>query len=301
MKGIILINKDKQMTSHDVVAILRKKLNIKRIGHTGTLDPNVTGVLPICIGNATRLSQYIMEQGKVYEGTMEFGKQTDSFDADGQVIKESDLTNFSREEIETAFKNFIGTIKQKPPIYSAIKVKGKRLYKYARNEEAVDIPYKEVIIYDLQVLEFVGSSVKFRVHCSKGTYIRSLVNDIGIFLNTFAYMTSLVRTKVGQFYIDDSVTLNQLVMMDLNDIKSFIIEPDKALYNLAAIFIYENIAHRLENGQRVNIDTIDHKIEKNHLNLLDENNIKVYVNDTFIGIGSIKENILKMERVLNRD
>lgn len=137
--GILVINKAKDMTSHDVVSILRKKLNMKRIGHTGTLDPMATGVLPICIGNATRISEYVMNQGKAYIATLKFGKSTTTYDSSGEIIETSDLNNFTDKKINDALKYFIGEISQKPPIYSAIKVNGKKLYEYARNNEEVEI------------------------------------------------------------------------------------------------------------------------------------------------------------------
>lgn len=299
MKGILLINKPSQMTSHDVVNIVRRKLNMKRIGHTGTLDPMVTGVLPICIGKATRVSEYIMEQGKKYRCVMAFGKSTSTYDSYGEDLAYSDITDFTKDEILEAFRHFTGKIEQVPPIYSAVKINGKKLYDYARNGKDIEIPSRMVNIYSLDLISIHGEEVQFDVHCSKGTYIRTLVNDMGIYLGTLAYMKDLVRTQVGNFNLADCISIDDFKESSLENISSRLINIEDSLYNLAKLNIDSDVKNRLINGQKINLNSIDFNLEKNNNNIIDYDNILVLVKDEFIGIGKITENILKMERVLS--
>lgn len=301
MRGILLINKAQDMTSHDVVAILRRKLRIKRIGHTGTLDPMVTGVLPICIGNATRVSQYIMEQGKTYEGSLEFGKSTSTYDAYGEDIDFSDKTDFSEEEIQAALEHFTGEILQSPPIYSAIKVSGKKLYDYARANQDVDIPKRRVNIYSFELLELRDKGFSFRLHCSKGTYVRSLVHDLGLYLGTYAYMTELSRVEVGRFKLNQCLDIKDIDEVSIEDIEKRLLPIEDCLYNLASVYIDEDITDRLVNGQKINLNKTSYSIKKNNLDEVDFDNIMVFVNREFLGIGKISDKILKMERVLKSD
>ena len=301
MKGILLINKAKEMTSHDVVAILRRKLNIKRIGHTGTLDPMVTGVLPICIGNATRVSEYIMQQGKTYICMMKFGQATTTYDAYGEVTDSSDKVDFTKEEILNGLKHFTGEIEQTPPIYSAIKIKGKKLYDYARSGQSLDIPKRKVNIYSLDLLDIDGPEISFRISCSKGTYVRSLVHELGLHLGTFAYMTDLVRTKVGRFELDACIDINKIDDYSLEDIEKSLISIENSLYNLGRVEISDPVASRLINGQKLNLKTLNFRITNNNIGTLDEDNLMVFVMGDFLGIGKLSNNIIKMERVLKSD
>lgn len=290
--GILVINKAKDMTSHDVVSILRKKLNMKRIGHTGTLDPMATGVLPICIGNATRISEYVMNQGKAYIATLKFGKSTTTYDSSGEIIETSDLNNFTDKKINDALKYFIGEISQKPPIYSAIKVNGKKLYEYARNNEEVKIKSRKVNIYEIKLLDNTEDTAKIYIRCSKGTYVRSIIHDLGIKLGSFAYMTDLVRVRVGNFNLEDSIDICNIDDYSLEYLDSKIVSMDNALYNLESIDIDIEIRDRLVNGQRINVNNLDE-------NYIPQNtDIKVLSNGEFIGIAKVKDNILKMEKML---
>lgn len=290
--GILVINKAKDMTSHDVVSILRKKLNMKRIGHTGTLDPMATGVLTICIGNATRISEYVMNQGKAYIATLKFGKATTTYDSSGEIIETSDLNNFTDKKINDALKYFIGEISQKPPIYSAIKVNGKKLYEYARNNEEVEIKSRKVNIYEIKLLDNTEDTAKIYIRCSKGTYVRSIIHDLGIKLGSFAYMTDLVRVRVGNFNLEDSIDICNIDDYSLEYLDSKIVSMDNALYNLESIDIDIEIRDRLVNGQRINVNNLDE-------NYIPQNtDIKVLSNGEFIGIAKVKDNILKMEKML---
>lgn len=210
MFGFININKPKGITSHDVVAILRRILKIKQIGHTGTLDPFAEGVLPICIGKATRLIEFL-EDEKAYIGTVQFGKSTDTYDVDGKIINTSEK-QITFEDLENALKDFRGEIEQTPPIYSAIKINGKKLYEYAREGKDVEIKPRKVYIQKLEILSFdeIKQQAELYIECSKGTYIRSIANDLGLALQTYGYLTKLVRVKAGKFTLRESIELNKL-------------------------------------------------------------------------------------------
>lgn len=208
MFGVLNVYKPKGMTSHDVVGVLRKRLNIRQIGHTGTLDPFAEGVLPVCIGKATRLIEYF-DDNKEYLATIQFGSSTSTFDIEGEITKSCDK-KVQREDVIYALKYFEGEITQVPPIYSAIKVKGKKLYEYARNGEEVKITPRQVTIYNIDLKNFDEGyqRAEILVSCSKGTYIRSIANDLGEKLGCLGHLIKLVRTQAGKFLIEDSVQLD---------------------------------------------------------------------------------------------
>ena len=208
MFGVLNVYKPKGMTSHDVVGVLRKRLNIRQIGHTGTLDPFAEGVLPVCIGKATRLIEYF-DDNKEYLATIQFGSSTSTFDIEGEITKSCDK-KVQREDVIYALKYFEGEITQVPPIYSAIKVKGKKLYEYARNGEEVKITPRQVTIYNIDLKNFDEGyqRAEILVSCSKGTYIRSIANDLGEKLGCLGHLIKLVRTQAGKFLLEDSVQLD---------------------------------------------------------------------------------------------
>lgn len=179
MDGVLIINKPKGFTSHDVVNVLRKALNTKKIGHTGTLDPNATGVLPILVGTATKISKYLIEHDKTYIATIKLGEKTDTGDIEGNIIeKDLNLQNISSEQVEKVLKIFIGKQKQIPPLYSAIKVNGKKAYEYARQGQKLELEARDIEIYNIELIKLVDKEITFEVSCSKGTYIRTLCEDI---------------------------------------------------------------------------------------------------------------------------
>ena len=178
MDGIIIIDKPKGCTSHDIVNILRKELNTKKIGHTGTLDPNATGVLPILVGQATKISKYLIEHDKTYQVEMKLGEETDTLDSEGKIIKKQETKVLDEKKIKEVLNSFIGKQKQIPPIYSAIKINGKKAYEYARKGQEVEIPPREIEIYDIKFISYSNDTIQFEVKCSKGTYIRTLCKDI---------------------------------------------------------------------------------------------------------------------------
>jgi tRNA pseudouridine55 synthase len=208
--GFLNVYKPKGLTSHDVVSRLRRVTKIKQIGHTGTLDPFATGVLPICIGKATRLIEYL-EDDKEYLATVQFGANTESYDLDG-AITETFNKKISKEELLNELRNFEGEISQLPPIYSAIKVNGKKLYEYARSGEEVEIKPRKVFISKIELVDFnfETQSAKFLIGCSKGTYIRSIAYDLGKNLSCGGYLTALERTKAGHFFVEKSIPLEEL-------------------------------------------------------------------------------------------
>lgn len=207
MFGVLNIYKPKGLTSHDVVGIVRKTLKIKQVGHTGTLDPFAEGVLPVCVGKATRLIEYF-DDDKEYLAEIQFGSATDTYDLEGNITQSSDK-KISQLEIENALKNFRGEISQLPPIYSAIKVNGKKLYEYARAGEEVKIEPRKVTIYKAELKSFDENHqrAEILIKCSKGTYIRSIANDLGQDLGCFAHLTRLIRVQAGKFLVDDAIRL----------------------------------------------------------------------------------------------
>jgi tRNA pseudouridine55 synthase len=222
MDGILVINKPSGMTSHDVINQLRRILQEKKAGHTGTLDPDATGVLPVCLGKATKIIQFLEDKEKGYEGTITFGVTTDTMDAKGQIIKVSDSTQLKQNDVMQIFGNFVGEILQTPPMVSAIKVNGKRLYEIARQGKTIDRTPRKIHIYDLQLIRFYEeeipeidplrsfTKIDFRVLCSRGTYVRSLASDVGDSLGCGAHLSRLVRTRSGCFTIDDSIELEAI-------------------------------------------------------------------------------------------
>ena len=209
MDGIIVIRKEKGYTSHDVVARLRGILHMKKIGHTGTLDPEAEGVLPVALGKATRLVDMITEKEKTYEAVMRLGVVTDTQDMTGTVLRQEEVT-VTPEETEEALASFVGEQMQIPPMYSALKVNGKKLYELAREGKTVERKARSVHFFEIRLLEMELPLVRFRVTCSKGTYIRTLCHDIGEKLGCGAAMESLLRTQVGRFELKDSLTLSQV-------------------------------------------------------------------------------------------
>lgn len=223
MFGFLNVYKPKGKTSHDVVAILRRITKIKQIGHTGTLDPFAEGVLPICIGKATRLIEYLNDD-KAYIGTVQLGKSTTTYDLEGETVEVSDKTP-DLEEIENELNNFRGDIEQLPPIYSAIKVNGKKLYEYARKGEEVEIKPRSVNISDLKILNYDKGNriLELYIKCSKGTYIRSIAHDLGKNLGCFGHLIKLVRVKAGDFEVENSIKLEDLT--DIETVQKHLIYP----------------------------------------------------------------------------
>ncbi len=209
ISGVLVVDKPIGLTSHDVVQIIRKGTNIRRAGHTGTLDPRASGVLVILVGPAVRLSEYVSASDKRYQAVVRLGQSTDTYDADGRVVRTSPV-NITEEEFDNALKKFIGEIEQVPPPYSAVKVKGKKAYEMAREGEEVDLLPRKIQVYNLDLLEWAPPDAVIDVYCSSGTYVRSLAHDLGEALGCGAYLVGLRRTKSGRFTLRDAVPLRKL-------------------------------------------------------------------------------------------
>ncbi len=209
MDGIIVVNKPKGMTSRDVVNIICKEFKTKKIGHTGTLDPIAEGVLVLCIGKATKLVEYLTSNDKEYIATVKLGILTDTLDTDGNILKKSN-DKINKDTLIKVLNSFVGTYNQEVPIYSAVKINGKKLYEYARNGEDIELPKRMVEIKDIELLEFSNDSYKFKVSVSKGTYIRSLIKDINDKLGVIGVMSSLIRIRQGKFLLESSYTLEDI-------------------------------------------------------------------------------------------
>lgn len=289
MNGILNVLKPPGMTSHDVVSYIRKVTGIKKIGHTGTLDPGAAGVLPICIGKATKIVDYILNDKKSYICELTLGNVTDTYDKYGTFLYEEDkkVKDLTIDEFNGVLKKFKGEIYQKPPAYSAIKINGKRSYELARRGLEVDIPARRVIIYAIEVLKFDPPVIMMRITCSKGTYIRSICNDIGYELGCGGYMSFLLREATGNFNLKNSCILDNI---NKDSLKNYLFNPDFAL-NMRSIYVDDKVSHRLINGNAVRI--------KSNENCSRDESLKVYSQDKeFIGIGKVKGNLLKIDKLM---
>lgn len=244
MNGVLAIYKEKGYTSRDVVNILGKELGTKKIGHTGTLDPMATGVLVVCIGDGLKLVELLTNHDKEYIAKIKLGIETDTLDITGNIIKEENIEKYSKEKIEEVLKGFVGNIKQEVPKYAAIKVNGKKLYEYARNGEEVELPVRDVCIYDLKLVsDLQDNEFYIKCHVSKGTYIRSLVRDIGKALGTCAVMCELERTRLGKFGLEDTYTLD-----DINSGMYSMFGVDEVI-DLPKVVVDKETEKKIRNGQ----------------------------------------------------
>ena len=290
MNGLILLDKPKGFTSFKAAAAIRRIFGEKRVGHTGTLDPMATGVLPILIGRSTRLCSYVLEADKRYTATVRLGITTDSLDITGEVISEREV-NVSDEALKTALESFIGTYDQIPPMFSAIKKDGVRLYDLARKGEEVERTPRSVTIKELNFVKRNGDEFVIDVLCSKGTYIRSLADDIGKLLGCGACLTALRRTKTAQFRIEQCVTLEELE----KDPLKYLLSPDLAVEYLKSVNYSEPQGVRFKNGA---------EIDANRVNLpevSDQELLRVYSGERFLGLAvySDKEKALHTKCVID--
>lgn len=289
MDGIIVINKPKNCTSHDIVYKVKKILK-EKVGHTGTLDPNATGVLPLLIGNGTKLSKYLIEHDKEYKAIIFLGKQTTTLDVEGEVIEERniDLEKISQDNVEQVLSSFIGQQEQIPPMYSAIKVNGKKLYEYARSGQNVEIEPRKIEIYGINLEKINENRIIFRVRCSKGTYIRTLCKDIAEKLGTIGYMEELERLSVGQFKIEESITIEQLDENISNNefIENHFISIEKFFKEKEKIQLNSKGLELFINGVR-----FTRNLKDDLYRIYDEN-------DKFIGLGIVENKLLKREIIV---
>ena len=259
--GVININKEKGFTSHDVVAKLRGILKIKKIGHTGTLDPDAQGVLPVCIGSATKLCDFIMEKDKEYRAKLVLGLQTDTQDTSGKRLNTSDhYKALSEAQIIDTIQSFVGEYEQLPPMYSAVKVNGKKLYELAREGIEVERKRRKVKIYSIDIESIRLPDIRLVVRCSRGTYIRTLCEDIGNRLNTYGCMGELLRTASGKFCLTDSIKISEaenLFKTDMQKFLKWIIPADEILSDFGRVQVGEPYTKLLLNGNKLTTDMLD--------------------------------------------
>lgn len=281
MQGLLLLDKSKNKSSYGAVACIKRISGEKRIGHTGTLDPMATGVLPILLGRATALSSYLLDADKCYTAKIKLGIETDSCDITGNIIDEKEV-DITTSQLNSALENFCGKIKQTPPMFSALKKDGVRLYELARRGETVDIPEREVEIFSIKLLSALDSSHEFEieVHVSKGTYIRSLARDIGRFLGCNATLTELRRTAASGFKISECVALDDLNEENLH---RYILSEETVVMHLRAVDVTEKQAVRFCNGGELDISRLKIK------NILPNEIIRVCCNNLFLGLGIYNE------------
>ncbi len=250
MNGVLVLDKPEGKTSFDVVAEVRRRLKVKKAGHTGTLDPFATGLLPICLGEATRLAGLITEGDKSYEATVRLGASTDTQDLTGKVLAEAPVPTLTREQIEQALERFRGEIDQAPPMFSAVKVDGKRLYELARRGEQVERVTRKVVVHRLELLELALPELKLAVRCSKGTYVRTLGHDLGEALGCHAHLTALRRVESAGFRLEQAITLRELAE-DPAAAATRLISPRDALASLPEVVVEQATAARIAQGQRL--------------------------------------------------
>ena len=287
MDGILIINKPKQYTSHDVVAKV-KKICGEKVGHTGTLDPMATGVLPLLLGQGTKLSKYLINHDKTYIATIQLGKKTDTLDSEGSILEERivDGKLLNKENVQRVLECQIGKQIQTPPIYSAIKVNGKKLYEYARKGVEVEIPKREIEIYNIELLDIneKDKTIEFKVHCSKGTYIRTLCENIAEKLGTIGYMKELNRVQVGQFNLNQAFTVEELEKNKENEkfLNQHLITVQNFFEKYPIIELKEEKLKLFLNGVQLT-------------NNNDDGLYQIKVNKVVVGIGTIKNKLLKRE------
>ena len=287
MDGILIINKPKQYTSHDVVAKV-KKICGEKVGHTGTLDPMATGVLPLLLGQGTKLSKYLINHDKTYIATIQLGKKTDTLDSEGSILEERivDGKLLNKENVQRVLECQIGKQIQTPPIYSAIKVNGKKLYEYARKGVEVEIPKREIEIYNIELLDIneKDKTIEFKEHCSKGTYIRTLCENIAEKLGTIGYMKELNRVQVGQFNLNQAFTVEELEKNKENEkfLNQHLITVQNFFEKYPIIELKEEKLKLFLNGVQLT-------------NNNDDGLYQIKVNNVVVGIGTIKNKLLKRE------
>lgn len=274
MNGILLVNKPKDMTSRDVVNILSKKFNTRKVGHTGTLDPIATGVLGIAINDGVKIVDFLMSDTKEYIATAKLGLSTDTLDVTGNVITTTEVPSINKEHLSEVLNTFLGKSIQEVPIYSALKVNGKRLYEYAREKKEVTLPKREIEIFDIELIELKEDTFSFRVKVSKGTYIRSLIRDIGLKLEIPCVMQELTRTKQGIFKLEESFTLEEIQEDNYK-----LISIKDALQEYKMVKVNDYIAEKISNG----------RILENRY----ENDIIVFIDE--------KDEVLAIYKVYERD
>lgn len=288
MNGVINVYKPAGITSFQAVQKIMKICNTKKVGHTGTLDPLASGVLPVCVGKATKIVDFIMNDKKTYKAELVLGLETDTYDREGKIISKKDV-NLDIEHIQSVILSYIGEIMQEPPMYSALKTNGKRLYELAREGKVIERSKRKILIYDIKITQISLPFIEFIVTCSKGTYIRSLCHDIGKDLKVGAAMWNLERIQTGTFNIKDSVHLYKINNHNVSD---FIIPVDKVLSNYEKLSFSNKYEKLLLNGVQLNNEYIIGNIEMHKL-------YRIYIDEErFIGLGIRDDRGFKITKLL---
>ena len=294
MNRIFILNKPLEFTSQDAVSKLKKILNQKKAGHTGTLDPMATGVLPILVGETTKLSKYLVEHKKTYIAVLKLGTSTDTGDTEGKIIEEKkvNIENLTEDKVVFVLNEFLGKQIQTPPIYSAIKINGKKLYEYARNEIEVEIPKRKIEIYNIKLIQLDKNEkeIKFEVECSKGTYIRTLCEDIAKKLDTIGYMKSLTRTKVNNFKLEDTITFEELE--ENKNSKEWLISNS---YTMEEVFDYLPKLELNDRKKELFLNGVQLTFKEK------EGLYNIYNNKNYLGTGTIKNELLKRDIILSQN
>ena len=289
MDGVVIINKPKGMTSQNVVSKVKRILNEKKVGHAGTLDPNATGVLPILVGKATKISKYLIEHDKSYEAIIKLGEKSSTGDIEGDIVekKEIKLDKYTSEDIQNILNMFLGKTKQIPPMYSAIKVNGKKLYEYAREGKEVELKERDIEIFNIQLknVDYENQEISYIVDCSKGTYIRTLCEDIAKKLNTVGYMKELTRLRVDKFNISNAITLEELEEKKNNSNFEDIIPIESLFSDKPKIILTNKKENLFLNGVKLTFNN-------------DDGTYLIYnEKKSYVGLGIIKDNLLKRDVV----
>ncbi len=274
--GIILLDKRLGVSSNKALQEVRRLFNANKAGHTGSLDPLATGLLPLCFGEATKVSALMLDDDKRYQVTVKLGVMTDTGDAEGQILETKPVQPLSLEQIQTCLAKFTGAQTQVPPMYSALKYNGKKLYELARDGITIEREPRNITIYELNLLEFTPETLTLDVACSKGTYIRSLAEDIGHDLGCGGTVTALRRTQAGQFLLDEAKTIEQLSAMSSEELHANLISVDKPLEKLPAIYLSSEQTTAIRYGQ--SIDFKENEIK---------GNVRLYAENLFLGLGEI--------------
>lgn len=293
MQGLILLDKPENITSFGAVARIKRMASEKRVGHTGTLDPMATGVLPVLLGRATVLSGLLLDANKRYTAAVKLGVSTDTDDITGNIFSESQV-NITNEQISGALKAFTGALMQRPPIYSALKKDGVRLYKLAREGKAAEVESRKIEVFSINLISPLNADNIFEidVHVSKGTYIRSLARDIGEYLGCGACLAALKRTYAGGFSLEDCVSLDALNEENIGD---YLISEERAVGHLQAVAVTERQAVRFCNGGQLDLDRLKEK------NFTEGELVRVKLNDRFLGVGvaDLQKNQLAIKSIIN--
>lgn len=274
--GIILLDKRLGVSSNKALQEVRRLFNANKAGHTGSLDPLATGLLPLCFGEATKVSALMLDDDKRYQVTVKLGVMTDTGDAEGQIIETRPVPPLSIEQIQACLEQFKGTQAQVPPMYSALKYNGKKLYELARDGITIERKVRDITIYELNLLEFISETLMLDVACSKGTYIRSLAEDIGHNLGCGGTVTTLRRTQAGQFHLHEAKTIEQLNAMTSDELHATLQATDKPLEKLPAIHLLPEQAKAISYGQPIDFKTNEHR-----------QNVRLYAENVFLGLGEI--------------